>query len=182
MRTFGLLLLLTIGTITVHAQGYSQSIQSNLDKISYELDKIVYEASSLTPYKKAAIESRVQSIRRMIGSTTNAPLPEYNERVLSDADLANILSLMKQASFDGEMFKVVARSSRNTRYYMNQIHDILTNFNFSEDRDKARDLLLPRAIDPENVHLLFDIYPFPSDQKKLDDIIDRQFQQFNRLK
>jgi hypothetical protein len=57
---------------------------------------------------------------------------------------------------------------------MDQIHDILKLFNFSSERDKVRDILLPKAIDPENVRQLYDLYRFPSEQKKLDQLLDQR--------
>jgi hypothetical protein len=55
---------------------------------------------------------------------------------------------------------------------MDQIHDILKLFPFSSERDRVRDIILPKAIDPENIRLLYDIYVFQSDQKRLEEILD----------
>jgi len=159
----------------------AQSIQDNLARIQGELEKITATASSLPPYQRNAIMASVESIRQLAGSMGNAPHRDYRnnnnrtqERVLSDLDLANFLSSLKQTNFYDDKLALVKRVARNTGFYIDQIHDILNTFVFNSERDQVRDILLPKAIDPENIRLLYDIYPFLMDQKKLNEIIDQQ--------
>jgi hypothetical protein len=161
----------------------AQSIQDNLDRIQGELEKITVAARSLPAYQRNAIMASVESIRQLTGSTGNAPRHDYHnnnnnnrpqERVLSDLELANFLSSLKQTNFYDDKRVLVKRVARNTSFYMDQIHAILKTFVFNSERDEVRDILLPKAIDPENIRLLYDIYPFSMDQKRLNEILDQQ--------
>ncbi|WP_320053612.1 DUF4476 domain-containing protein [uncultured Acetobacteroides sp.] len=152
----------------------AQSIQTNIERIQSELDKILIEANSLPAYKRSAISASIINIKQMLGS--NAPDPRNTGRHPQEGTMINqefdgFLLVIKQTSpFDTQLMQI-SRRARSTRFYMDQIHDILKLFNFSSERDKVRDILLPRAIDPENVRLLYDMYPFSSEQKKLDEIL-----------
>ncbi len=179
MKKLILATALILGTYLCNAQ----SIQDNLARIQGELEKITATASSLPPNQRNAIMASVESIRQLASSTGNAPHRDYRnnnsnnrtqERVLSDLDLANFLSSLKQTNFYDDKLALVKRVARNTGFYIDQIHDILNTFVFNSERDQVRDILLPKAIDPENIRLLYDIYPFLTDQKKLNEILDQQ--------
>jgi hypothetical protein len=172
MRKF-LLLVAAIGIAL--ASNAQSSIQSNLDKIQEELDKIMMESSSLPAYKRSAISSSVLNIKRLIGSYYSDPYDNNyypQERILNDREFDNLILTIKQTnSFDARLMQI-NRVSRTTSFYMDQIHDILKLFPFSSERDRVRDIILPKAIDPENIRLLYDIYVFQSDQKRLEEILD----------
>jgi hypothetical protein len=154
----------------------AQSMQNNIERIQSELDKIMMEASNLPAYKRSAISASVLNIKRILGSSTPDPkdMGSYpQEGTMINREFDNFLLTIKQTtSFDTQLMQI-SRRVRNTRFYMDQIHDILKLFSFSSERDKVRDVLLPRAIDTENVRLLYDLYPFSSEQKKLDELIDQ---------
>lgn len=155
----------------------AQSIQNNIERIQSELDKIMMEASNLPAYKRSAISASILNIKRMLGSSTPDPkdINYYpQERIMTDREFDNFLLTIKQTiSFDARLMQI-SRKAHNTSFYMDQIHDILKLFSFSSERDKVRDILLPKAIDPENVRQLYDLYRFPSEQKKLNELLDQR--------
>jgi hypothetical protein len=173
MKKVILATLMILGTYFADAQ----SIQTNLDRIQDELNKIMMEASNLPVYKRSAISASVLNIKRILGSNTPDPKDiSYNpqERIMTDSEFDNFLLTIKQTSSFETQLMQICRKARNTSFYMDQIHDILKLFNFSSERDKVRDILLPKAIDPENVRQLYDLYRFPSEQKKLEELIDQR--------
>lgn len=155
----------------------AQSIQTNIERIQSELDKIVMETSNLPAYKRSAISASILNIKRMLGSNFSDPSDNSyypQERIMTDREFDNFLLTIKQtSSFDTRLMQI-SRKARNTSFYMDQIHDILKLFSFSSERDKVRDILLPKAIDPENIRQLYDLYRFPSEQKKLNELIDQR--------
>lgn len=169
-------ILILTSMICIASLANAQSIQTNLDRIQDELDKIMQEANSLPAYKRSAISASILNIKRMLGSNYTVPYDNNyypQERVMNDREFDNfILSIKQTSSFDAR-FMQISKATRNTSFYMDQIHDILKQFNFSSERNKIRDILLPKAIDHENIRLLYDLYRFPSEQKRLNELLEK---------
>lgn len=174
----GIISLLLLCSAGVANSQNVQSIQSNLQNISVELDKIMYVAKTLPPNQQAAIASSVQLIRQSIGE--NDVLPNNGGtnqywRVLTEFEFNNFIGKIKQNLLFSDRLSIIKRNSRNTMFYMSQIRDLLVLFNFNDERDQVRNLILPKAIDPENVSLLYEIYRFESERRELDAILDRAY-------
>lgn len=169
------ILLLTL-MVCAASLADAQSIQSNLDRIQSELDKIMMEANTLPAHKRSAISSSILNIKRMLGPTYADPYDNNyypQEKVMNDREFDNFLLSIKQTkSFDARLMQIT-RTSRTTSFYMDQIHDVLKLFNFSSERNRVRDIMLPKVIDPENIHLLYVFYKFPSEQKRLNELLEK---------
>lgn len=173
------LFVLLIGTTVANAQ----SIRENVDKIDAELKQIERIARSLPPQDQKALMSSIRRIKQLTGVGYSSQSDNYddvaivkpNERILNETEFNNLMKTIDETRFFDSKLSLIKRVSRNTNFYMAQIKAILKTFNFRDERDQIRNIILPNVIDPENIRLLYDLYPFPDDQKELNRIMDQHY-------
>lgn len=177
-HTLFLFILLIVTTVA-----NSQSIRENVDKIETELRQIERLARSLPPQDQKALMASVRRIKQLTGAgysyqsdrNEDVVVVKPNERILNETEFDNLMLTIKETRFFDAKLSLIKRVSRNTNFYMAQAKAILNAFTFRDERNQVRDIILPKVIDPENIRLLYDLYPFADEQKELNQIMDQHY-------
>lgn len=98
------------------------------------------------------------------------PPPAY--RPVSDGRLASILEAMSRESFARDKLNVIQSAATGDAYFLvEQVHQVLGQFQFSKDRLTVVRGLWPRVLDKQNGYMLNNDFQFSNDKEELKRII-----------
>ncbi|PTL76686.1 DUF4476 domain-containing protein [Vitiosangium sp. GDMCC 1.1324] len=97
------------------------------------------------------------------------PPPAYQP--ISDGRLQKIVSAMSREPFGEDKMNVLEGATQDSYFLVNQVQQVLSQFQFSKDRLQAVRLLWSRVLDRQNGFQLYNAFPMSSDKAELKRII-----------
>lgn len=105
------------------------------------------------------------------GNGNNGQWGDYNRNVLSDADVADIKSYVRQQSFDDNKLKMLKRIVKDSRLYTRHVKDLMSTFSFDDKRLAFAKFAYDNVIDKYNYYKLSNAFSFSSSYSDLEDYI-----------
>ncbi|WP_426754019.1 DUF4476 domain-containing protein [Myxococcus sp. Y35] len=99
------------------------------------------------------------------------PPPRPMVRPISENELRRISDSIARQSFAEDKMRVLVSAAQHHHFLVSQVGQLLTHFQFSQDKLTVVRTLKPYILDPENGHLLYSYFSFSSDKKQLDAIL-----------
>ena len=119
-----------------------------------ELDSLLL-IDDLTKEQVSEIQNSIAKIKNIIKKEEN--IYEFS-RIYTDLEFESIIFTIKENWPYKTQRIFLQRLTYSSYFTMNQIKNIITIFEFMDDKKDASKLLLPRVIDPENVNVIYDIF------------------------
>ncbi|QSQ24140.1 DUF4476 domain-containing protein [Pyxidicoccus parkwayensis] len=91
------------------------------------------------------------------------PMPDSNFKRMSDA--------MAREQFAEDKMRVLKMAAGGNYFLISQVGQLMTQFQFSQDKLTVVRELKPRILDPENGYQLYSAFSFSSDKQRLQEIL-----------
>lgn len=140
----------------------------DIQKIHIYLDSLLYETDNLPFHKRKMIQYYISEIKNILISNQTA-----NKKIYSEEEFKNIISQLKTNPQYNTQKIILKQVAKKSNFYMKQIKEIILTINFQNDKKDSLELLLPKAVDPENVGILFDIFWTQSDKEYINSILEK---------
>lgn len=101
------------------------------------------------------------------------PPPDARVYPISDSNLKGLISAVDGESFGNDRLRVLGQAAPANWFLVAQVRQLLTRFDFPNDRLEAARLLKPRILDRENFFQLYASFDFAADKATLKEILER---------
>lgn len=177
------------------------SADINLDdvrQIEQKLENIDRESLDLPKSKRVRIQFELESIRQILegekvkaadrmadkieknatpikGFSAKSPyMPVY--RLYNDVQLKNLSIRIKAAKPFKNQLTLIKDVDKHASFTINQIKELLNDVRMLADKKETALVLLPNAVDLENVDQLYFLFTTPSEKAKIDRIAEDHLQ------
>ncbi|NVJ06525.1 DUF4476 domain-containing protein [Myxococcus sp. AM001] len=99
------------------------------------------------------------------------PPPQPVMRPISDSELRRINDSISRQSFAEDKMRVLVSAAQHHYFLVSQVGQLLSHFQFTQDKLTVVRELRPYILDPRNGHTLYSYFSFSSDKKRLDAIL-----------
>uniref|UniRef100_UPI0013D0DA5D DUF4476 domain-containing protein n=1 Tax=Myxococcus vastator TaxID=2709664 RepID=UPI0013D0DA5D len=97
--------------------------------------------------------------------------PQPVVRPISDSELRRINDSISRQSFAEDKMRVLVSAAQHHYFLVSQVGQLLSHFQFTQDKLTVVRELRPYILDPRNGHTLYSYFSFSSDKKRLDAIL-----------
>ena len=117
------------------------------------------------------MSSRLDHLERSLGRVhrVQPPLP----LPMDDASFRGLRHAVERAPFGRDRLAVISTAASTNLFLVPQVLSLTSALGHSEERIAALQILWPRVLDRQNAHLLYDVSPFPSDRRRVAEILSR---------
>lgn len=136
--------------------------------IKYELAEIASMIRDANPYRVDQIFAKIDIIN---GQIDDAMGGSGQRRRYTDSEVAELASKIKKAWPYNSQKPLIILAAKNAMFSMEQIRTIIDQLDFQNDKKEVLDILVPNAIDPQNIDLFFDIFWSQSDKDYLYNLV-----------
>jgi len=163
--------------------------------IDQKLENILRETLDLPQQKKVRIAFEVESIKRILdkerekGTVEMAQLIEKNNTpsnnfkpkspympiftLYDDKELSLLKARIRGARPYKNQLAYIKQINNSSSFTIEQIKDIVEEISLTSDKKEVVKILLPNAVDLENVDQLYDLFKTDSDKQDLDKIAEQ---------
>jgi len=160
---------------------------NEISLINQKLENILSEAKKLPQNNRSRIQSEVNDIRSLLTNKVrvihehseqlkNSHQENLNEpaliKILDVKEFSDLSTHIKTAGAYKNQLVLIKRIPKNTSFTIQQILDLTSVIALPENKKEVVLLLLPKAIDQENVDLLYKLFSTPSEQEKINQIAE----------
>lgn len=94
------------------------------------------------------------------------PYPPGNVMPMDDRTFEELLSQIKQASFDSDKKSIIEMAVSNSLFYTLQVRRLARTYSFDSEKLQLLKLMYPVIVDPERAFLLQDVFSFSKSKKE----------------
>lgn len=158
---------------------------NEISLINQKLENILSESKKLPQNSKSRIQSEVNDIRSLLTDKVriihehsehlkNSHQENLNEpepiKIFDVKEISDLCARIKSAGEYKNQLVLFKRIPKNTSFTIQQILDLTNVIALPVNQKEVVLLLLPKAIDQENVDLLYKLFSTESEQEKIDKI------------
>lgn len=156
----------------------------DMRRIDQRLENILRESEMLPPQNRACIFSEVKSIRQILdwsvrenrdrptGRHDHGSVRRPGFRVYDNEEFMDLRARIKAAWPYRDQILLIRRINKNSAFTIRQILELTKVIDFQNDQKEVVLILLPNAIDLENIDLLYDLFWSISDKETINRIAD----------
>lgn len=153
-------------------------------QIDRRLDNILRESSFLPQQNKERILSEIKSIRKILAEemydNRDEPIERYRHentgrrgvRLYENSSFQDLKVRLKSAWPYRDQLVFIRRLNRTSAFTVRQILELAKVIDFPNDQKEVALILLPNALDLENVDILYELFWSISDREKINRIAD----------
>jgi hypothetical protein len=144
--------------------------RENMAKINRELDSILMSAQGSYGISRQELTDRIVRVKMLLAGREHG---RWGGDAFNESEMGDLIVRVKKAWPYRDQKVLLQRVSANSRFSMKQIRRILEIIDFPDDKKDAARILLPRAVDPENIDELYRIFWTPSDKEYINALLPR---------
>jgi hypothetical protein len=118
------------------------------------------------------LERSVRTSRQIVVDQRPPSHVVVGGRVMDAASFAGLRRSLAASHFGSEKLTVISTASRNNWFDVSQVRVLLDGFAHASERLQALRLLWPRVVDRGNGFLLYEAFPFQSDRRAAQQILE----------
>jgi hypothetical protein len=169
----------------------------NMNKIDQRLKNILIESRTLPSPTRERIESEVKSIWKILGDGMRDDQDNHSDRdifnrgdrtnhdnrhihekpgyrLYNESEFSELKTRLKAAWPYRDQIQFIKRVNKTSAFTIRQILDLTKVLDFPNDQKEVALILLPKAFDPENVDVLYELFWTISDKEKINAIVDER--------